>query len=175
MVNYKFRSNMKRVLYKEIDRLLPFLSHRKGAVSLDLAQYDRAIADTNFFTVFAIDEDKPAPFDVVGMASILYKNNFMYPLAEIHDVVTEDAYRGKGIGRQMMEQLLRHARRSATYFQKSIQISLTSHPSRIVANELYVKLGFKLVSEAKRVDGVVIDGGTNFYKMDIRPDIPTNQ
>ena len=56
----------------------------------------------------------------------------------IEDVVVDESQRGKGIGKELML--------SAIDYSKSLgskDIRLTSRPSRIAANELYLKLGFK--------------------------------
>jgi len=64
----------------------------------------------------------------------------------IEDVVVDESQRGKGIGKELML--------FAIGYSKSLgakDIRLTSRPSRIAANELYLKLGFKKHE-------------TNFYK-----------
>ena len=64
----------------------------------------------------------------------------------IEDVVVDESHRGKGIGKELML--------FAIDYSKSLgakDIRLTSRSSRIAANELYLKLGFKKYE-------------TNFYK-----------
>jgi len=64
----------------------------------------------------------------------------------IEDVVVDESYRGKGIGKELMN--------FAVNYSKSLgakDVRLTSRPSRIAANKLYSKLGFKKYE-------------TNFYK-----------
>ena len=58
--------------------------------------------------------------------------------AWIEDVVVDESYRGKGIGQMLMN--------FAVDYVKQMKVSvlmLTSNPSRIAANKLYVKLGFE--------------------------------
>ena len=67
----------------------------------------------------------------------------------IEDVAVDEAHRGKGIGKELML--------AAIDYSKSLgskDIRLTSRPSRIAANELYLKLGFKKYE-------------TNFYRYQI--------
>ncbi|HUX94776.1 MAG TPA: GNAT family N-acetyltransferase [Bacteroidales bacterium] len=57
----------------------------------------------------------------------------------IEDVVVDETFRGKGIGKALMIR--------AMEFAKIIgagSVDLTSRPSRIAANKLYVDLGFEL-------------------------------
>jgi ribosomal protein S18 acetylase RimI-like enzyme len=64
----------------------------------------------------------------------------------IEDVVVNEPYRGKGIGKELML--------FAISYSKSLRakdVRLTSRPARIAANELYSKLGFRRYE-------------TNFYK-----------
>jgi ribosomal protein S18 acetylase RimI-like enzyme len=57
--------------------------------------------------------------------------------AQIEDVVVDSKYRGKGIGRNLVESAILLARENHVK-----QVHLTSNPLRIKANKLYMKLGF---------------------------------
>ena len=57
--------------------------------------------------------------------------------ATVEDVVVLSEYRGRGLGRMMMEHLLAEAARHSP-----VEVSLTSKPSRAAANALYKSLGF---------------------------------
>lgn len=57
--------------------------------------------------------------------------------ASIEDVVVIAEYRGKGIGRKLVEAAIEKAKGSAP-----ITLQLTSRPSREVANHLYQSMGF---------------------------------
>jgi ribosomal protein S18 acetylase RimI-like enzyme len=56
----------------------------------------------------------------------------------IEDVVVDEAQRGKGIGKEMMLFAINYSKALGAE-----SVSLTSRPSRIAANELYQKIGFK--------------------------------
>jgi ribosomal protein S18 acetylase RimI-like enzyme len=64
----------------------------------------------------------------------------------IEDVVVDESYRGKGIGKELMIFALNYSKSLGAK-----DVRLTSRPSRIAANKLYSKLGFKKYE-------------TNFYK-----------
>lgn len=57
--------------------------------------------------------------------------------AWIEDVVVDDDARGQGIGNDLNEAALEHARRAG-----ATTVDLTSRPSREAANRLYQRLGF---------------------------------
>ena len=59
--------------------------------------------------------------------------------ASIEDVVVDEKIRGKGIGKLLVNHAIQFAK------EKGItKIELTSSPSRVAANILYQKMGFKL-------------------------------
>lgn len=100
---------------------------------------------------------------MVGMATIFFQRNIARYIAEVHDVVVDECYRGKGIGDALVRHTLACAHAFAQEHGEKIKLYLTSRPSRVAANALYRNLGFVLVA---RADG---DWGTNLYKIMIRP------
>ncbi len=75
---------------------------------------------------------------IVGSATVA-----LYPIPTgfrcmIEDVVVDEMYRGKGIGELLILKCIDYAKSN-----KVFQIDLTSRPSRVSANHLYQKLGFK--------------------------------
>jgi ribosomal protein S18 acetylase RimI-like enzyme len=58
--------------------------------------------------------------------------------ARIEDVVVDNSFRGRGIGKALMEEAIKRARGVGAK-----AVSLTSRPSRIAANQLYVNMGFE--------------------------------
>jgi ribosomal protein S18 acetylase RimI-like enzyme len=57
----------------------------------------------------------------------------------IEDVVVDEAYRGRGIGKKLMVHAMEYAKSAGA---KSVD--LTSRPARVEANRLYKELGFEL-------------------------------
>lgn len=57
--------------------------------------------------------------------------------ASIEDVVVSTEYRGRGIGRKLVEAAIEKAKEFSP-----VTIQLTSRPSRVAANHLYQSMGF---------------------------------
>ena len=76
---------------------------------------------------------------LIGMGWIFPRQTLLRKQAVIEDMIVDSAYRGKGLGRAILNDLILWAK------EKDIEVvELTSAPKRIVANELYKKYGFKL-------------------------------
>ena len=73
--------------------------------------------------------------------------------AWIEDVVVDSAFRGKGLGKHLVNNII-----DVVNKQGNTTLMLTSRPSRIEANHLYQSLGFE-----KRQ--------TNVYKMAFEQDV----
>lgn len=58
--------------------------------------------------------------------------------ARIEDVVVEERYRRRGLGEKLVRRLIQEARS-----RKAKVVELTSRPSRVAANSLYRRLGFR--------------------------------
>lgn len=59
-------------------------------------------------------------------------------VGRVEDVVVSSQYRGKGLGRELMQNLINIAKK-----EKIESLFLNSHSSRIHARKLYASLGFK--------------------------------
>ena len=86
---------------------------------------------THFFAV--MEEEH-----IVGCASLCVFESPTGRKASIEDVVVASAYRGKHLGKQLMEHVIDYARTLAP-----INLQLTSRPERAEANRLYQSLGFQ--------------------------------
>lgn len=76
---------------------------------------------------------------IIGCASLCIAHTPEMKLGFIEAVSVNNDYRGKGIGKGLMDYLLSEAGKMSP-----ILLHLTSNPKRIAANGLYKKLGFKL-------------------------------
>ncbi len=123
-------------------RLIPQLVGREDYPSVeDLRQ---AVSSDNIRLLVAKDGD-----EIVGALTVVL---YLIPTGKkaiIEDVVVDKEARGKGIASQLMEAAIEVARDGGAR-----KIELTSRPSRIAANNMYLKYGFEVRD-------------TNFYRLDL--------
>ena len=77
---------------------------------------------------------------IVGCASLCVTASPTGCKAHIEDVVVLSSYRGRQLGRCLMEHVLDYARKE---LPAGTKIYLTSRPHRVAANALYQSLGFR--------------------------------
>jgi len=117
----------------DISRLLVQLRENKDEHSASLAELEVIVNDPNAFLVVAKDESR-----IIGMGTLYVQNKFSKKTAFVEDVVVDDAYRGKGIGKEIMNAILEIAKK-----ENVRTVYLTSRPKREAAHALYTKLGFE--------------------------------
>lgn len=127
----------------------------------DLQQLMSALSDTPHFTEATLEATLSAPGchlfaaeadgKLVGCATLCIFASPTGRKASIEDVVVLPEYRGRGIARKLMQELLGKAKSQAP-----ITLQLTSRPHRIAARALYESLGFT-------------PKHTGFYKLTIPP------
>lgn len=76
---------------------------------------------------------------IVGCATLCISHTPTGRKGDIEDVVVHSAYRGRGLGRGLMEHIVAYARAELS----PILLHLTSYPTRIAANRLYQAIGFQ--------------------------------
>ncbi|MDU1904595.1 MAG: GNAT family N-acetyltransferase [Dysgonomonas sp.] len=112
-------------------RLLPQLS---SSAILPDKKYLEKIIESPVLTLFvAEDQDR-----IVGTLSLIVYEIPTGTKAWIEDVVTDEAARGKGVARKLVEAALVHIR-----IQGIKKVDLTSSNDRVAAHELYRKTGFE--------------------------------
>ncbi len=114
-----------------INHLLPQLSEKETPLSL--RDLKKILEQKDFFLFVAREGGK-----IIGMASMYITKLVSGIDANIDDVVVDEAYRGKGVGRSLMETLIERAGK-----EEAAYVDLTSKPWRVAANELYHTLGFE--------------------------------
>lgn len=127
-------SQLKRAdkkILASINHLLPQLSEKERPLSL--RELEKIFEQKDFFLFVARERE-----EIRGMASMYITKLISGIDANIDDVVVDEAHRGKGIGKSLMEKLMAMAKKKGAAY-----IDLTSKPQRIAANELYKRLGFK--------------------------------
>lgn len=75
---------------------------------------------------------------IVGCAELCVYESLSARKAMVEEVVVLEEYRGRGLGRALMEHVLAEARREGP-----MELHLTSNPKRVAANALYRSLGFE--------------------------------
>lgn len=95
------------------------------------------ILDQNLLVLIVFDIEVQR---VVGVASALFRQMLSETSYAIGDVVIDEKYRGKGIGKCLMKNLIEQIK---IYNCGASHISLTSNPARRAANKLYQELGFQ--------------------------------
>ncbi|MBT4277936.1 GNAT family N-acetyltransferase [Candidatus Falkowbacteria bacterium] len=115
---------------KEVESLFAQLTEKQ--VDLDI---DFLISSDNCHCLILEDNKK-----IIGTATLgVYVSPIKGETGVVEDVVVYENYRGQGLGRKIMQELIKVAK------EKNIQqITLTSNPKRIPARKLYESLGFKL-------------------------------
>lgn len=115
---------------------------------------DGKIADPRICAIFAQDVGAHDPeqlrslppsspmtlldFSVIGVGALFTLPLLTERVGRIESVVVNDAYRGRGIGKEITLRLIAKAKKLGLE-----AIDLTSNPSRAAANALYQKLGFE--------------------------------
>lgn len=99
-----------------------------------LAHLEKMIGDEDTSIVVADDDGA-----IVGVAFLYMAQKLGKRIAFVEDVVVDETYRGQGVGKSIMTEVISLARaKHATY------LTLTSRAVRQAANAFYQKLGFEL-------------------------------
>lgn len=130
---YARLKNLDRGAHRDIRALVDQLIGSAAGHRYSPAVMARAARDPNTFILAAREGTA-----IVGMATLIamFTPSGLYGMVE--DVVVHERARGRGIGRALVERLIREARR-----QRMMMLELTSNPSRAAANHLYQSLGFQ--------------------------------
>lgn len=76
--------------------------------------------------------------NIIGMITLLVYRIPYVKKASIDDLVIDEAYRGQGIAKQLLNQAIRLAKEKGAAY-----IDLTARPRRAEGNSLYEKFGFQ--------------------------------
>lgn len=76
---------------------------------------------------------------LIAIVTIVFYQTFSGYRCRIEDLVVNKEERGKGLGKKLLKEAIKIAKRKRVNF-----IELTSRPERKVANILYQKMGFKI-------------------------------
>ena len=123
---------------KEIYSVMTKLLSQLTSSELSFSQKDlkRIVASKSSILFAAVDKELNS--NVFGILTLVLIDIPTAALARIEDVVVDKTVRGKGIGEAITLAAIERARELGI-----TKIDLTSSPSRIAANKLYKRLGFK--------------------------------
>lgn len=127
-----------------------FLEWLKSEFTYDLdrvRELIRQLDQTAMFNEYSLYEAKLNGYistryendQLIGMGWIFPRKTMLRKQAVIEDMIVDEKYRGKGLGRDILNDLVTWAKEN-----KIEIIELTSNPKRVAANELYKKYGFNL-------------------------------
>ena len=128
--------------YIQINFLIKQLTTQKIEFTNEGLQ--KVIKSNNSILLGAFDE-----LDLIGILTLIIYQIPTGKFGRIEDVVVDEIYRGKGIGKSLSLKAISIAKQL-----KIKRLFLTSNPYRMEANKLYQKIGFTL-------------GETNSYFYDI--------
>jgi len=115
-----------------LQNILPQLSPSSVFI-LDKKHLENVIKSDSITLFIAEDENK-----VLGTLTLAIYPTPLTRKAWIEDVVTDNAARGKGIGKLLIEAAMEHAKKLGIE-----KVDLTSSNDRIAAHGLYKKTGFE--------------------------------
>jgi len=118
-------------LAEAVARLVPQLSPRRDAAGI--VELVELVATPGTSLIVARDGA-----DVLGMLTLIVYRVPTGMRAWIHDVVVDEAARGRGVGEALTREALRQAADAG-----AISVELTTRQEREAANRLYRRLGFE--------------------------------
>lgn len=119
-------------IYTAVRKLIPQLGS-EIIVPTEEHLKDIIKSGTEHFFALELDND-----EIAGILTLCIYSIPTGRKAWIEDVVVDKSHRGKGYGKELMLHAIEFARSDG-----AITVELTSRPSRIEANNLYLRLGFK--------------------------------
>jgi len=114
-----------------VARLVPQLSPRRRPAGI--VELVALVATPGTSLIVARDGD-----DILGMLTLIVYRVPTGLRATIHDVVVDEAARGRGVGEALTREALHQAADAG-----AISVELTSRQDREAANRLYRRLGFE--------------------------------
>ena len=118
----------------QIDDLLGLMKELNADLTVTPLQQQRSVGAPGTRIFVAENDEK----HIVGCATLCVFESPTGRKASVEDVVVLPAYRGQGIGRNLLQRIIDFAGGKLS----PIDLRLTSNPSRVEANAMYQALGF---------------------------------
>ena len=119
---------------QQVTDLLALMPQLDPEISYTADMLQAAVADPSTHQFAAVEDGH-----IVGTASLCVSHSPTGRKGGIEDVVVSSAFRGRHIGRLLMEHIIDYARKNLA----PIVLHLTSRPFRESANHLYQAVGFQ--------------------------------
>ena len=119
---------------QQVSDLLELMPQLDPEITFTPEMLQAAVADPSTHQFAAVEDGH-----IVGTASLCVSHSPTGRKGGIEDVVVGSAFRGRHIGRMLMEHIIDYARKNLA----PIQLHLTSRPFRTNANRLYQAVGFQ--------------------------------
>lgn len=126
-------TDIDNAMTERIGQLLDSL--RSVPVTIDETSLERLLSDDRFNLFVAEDDDR----NVMGMLTLTSCPTLAGEKVWVEDVIVDETFRGKGIGRALLRAAVEFARKEL----KTQAVYLTSNPSRVQARNLYRSEGFE--------------------------------
>lgn len=120
---------------EQVEELLALMNELNSEIYVDATML-RHVAASASSHLFVMNNDSGR---IIGTATLCVFDSPTGKKAHVEDVVVQSAYRGQGLGRMLMANLIDFARKELV----NVDIQLTSRPNRVAANEMYKSMGFK--------------------------------
>jgi len=130
--NQAFASYTKENLTFDLERIKDLVSQLDQSAEVNEQYIYKAVL--NGYVAKRYDDSK-----LIGMGWIFPLQTLLRKQAVVEDIICDEAYRRQGLGRSILQELVRWARTKGMD-----TIELTTNPKRIAANELYKSEGFGL-------------------------------
>lgn len=118
---------------KDVIRLLSQITVDAQELTDEHFQYLVNDQSTHLYVAKRVEDDA-----IVAMATLIVYRIPYKMKAQLEDVVVDEAVRGKGIGKYMLNYVIERAKEFGV---KSL--NLTSSPRKDIANKMYMSLGFE--------------------------------
>ena len=118
-------------LIKAFEHLIPQLDQHRSPSDKELYNITHS-ENTSLLLAYE------TPFTILGTLTLLIISIPTGTYARIEDFVVDKSMREKGIGKALMREAIRRAEHSGAK-----TVDLTSHPTKISANNFYKNVGFK--------------------------------
>lgn len=129
-----------RLMRRQVEDDTPALQHLKQQLSpgaeLDSERLQRVVGRTLFIWVCRLHPERRP----IAMASLCLLTPLEKDVGHVEDVLTDEAYRGRGYGKKLLQRLIKFARSRGL-----AKLKLTSKDERVHAIKLYTDLGFVMI------------------------------